>query len=82
MYRKNTDTVDAVISDLGMPNMNGVEMYTEMKKINPLVKVIISSGYLDRTFRNQMKNNGIVDILNKPYKFEEIGDILERVFVH
>jgi two-component system cell cycle sensor histidine kinase/response regulator CckA len=81
MYRKNTAAVDAVISDLGMPNMNGVEMYTEMKKINPAVKVIISSGYLDRTFRNQMKNNGIVDILNKPYKFEEIGDILERAFV-
>ncbi|MHB1049999.1 MAG: response regulator [Bacteroidota bacterium] len=81
LYSEHISAVDAVISDLGMPNMNGVEMYTEMKKINPSVKVIISSGYLDRTFRNQMKNNGIVDILNKPYKFEEIGDILDRVFV-
>lgn len=81
MYQQNTTAVDAVISDLGMPNMNGVEMYNEMKKINPGVKVIISSGYLDRNFRNQMKKNGIIEIVNKPYKFEEIGDVLERVFV-
>jgi PAS domain S-box-containing protein len=81
MYSALTEGVDAVISDLGMPNMNGVEMYSELKKINPAVKVIISSGYFDRTFRTQMKNNGIVDVLTKPYKFEEIGDVLEKIFV-
>lgn len=81
LYSKNRSDVDAIISDLDMPNMNGVEMYSELKKINPSVKVIISSGYLERNLRSQMMKNGIIDVLNKPYKFEEIGDILEKLFI-
>jgi PAS domain S-box-containing protein len=81
VYSTKASMVDAVISDLGMPNMNGVEMFSELKKINPGVKVIISSGYLDRTFRSQMLKNGIVDVVNKPYKFEEIEEVLQHVFL-
>jgi CheY-like chemotaxis protein len=81
VYSTKASMVDAVISDLGMPNMNGVEMFSELKKINPGVKVIISSGYLDRTFRSQMLKNGIIDVVNKPYKFEEIEEVLHHVFL-
>jgi len=79
LYRKHSATIDLVISDLGMPTMNGEEMFEELKKINPHIKVVISSGYLDRSIRSQMLTNGIAEIINKPYKFEEIGLVLERV---
>ncbi len=79
VYRKLGSKIDLVISDLGMPTMNGEEMFEELKKINPHVKVVISSGYLDRTMRTQLLKNGIMEILNKPYKFEEIGEVLENV---
>ena len=68
LYRKHNATVDLVISDLGMPTMNGEEMFEELKKINPLVKVVISSGYLDRSIRTHLLKNGIIEIINKPYK--------------
>ena len=78
IYRDRMNELDAVISDLGMPSMNGVEMFSEMRKLNPAVKVIISSGYTDGTFKSRMMKEGIVDVLNKPYRFEEIGEVLER----
>ncbi len=79
LYREHRSSIDLVISDLGMPNMNGEEMFEELKKINPQVKVVISSGYLDRSLRSQLIKNGIIEIINKPYKFEEIVTMLECV---
>jgi PAS domain S-box-containing protein len=79
LYREHCSSIDLVISDLGMPNMNGEEMFEELKKIKPDVKVVISSGYLDRSIRSQLMKNGIIEIINKPYKFEEIVTMLEGV---
>ncbi|MFA5833794.1 MAG: PAS domain S-box protein [Bacteroidota bacterium] len=79
LYRQHGNTIDVVISDLGMPNMSGEEMYKKLKIINPSVKVIISSGYLDRSIRSQMIEDGIKEVINKPYKFSEIDRIIGNV---
>ncbi len=79
VYRKKGKTIDLVISDLGMPNMSGEDMYKFLKKINPDVKVIISSGYLDQSIRSQMISAGIKEVITKPYKFKEIEKIISSV---
>ena len=79
IYHKHNATIDLIISDLGMPTMNGEEMFEELKKINNSVRVIISSGYLDGTIRTHLVKKGIIEIINKPYKFEEIVSVLELI---
>jgi len=79
MYLRHGSAIDVVISDLGMPNMTGEEMYKKLKSIDPLVKVIISSGYLDNSIRSQMIADGIKEVITKPYKFSEIDTIIGTI---
>lgn len=45
LYKKQWKSIAAVILDLSMPQMSGHEVLRETRRINPSVKVIISSGY-------------------------------------
>jgi PAS domain S-box-containing protein len=60
----------AVLLDLRMPIMDGRTAYDEMMKIDPSVKVIISSGYSDAEVKEYFVNQTDVLFLNKPYRFE------------
>lgn len=80
LYRSRAHEIDLVISDLDMPAMNGETMYHELKKINSAVQVVIASGYLDPDIRSKLKQDGIQHIITKPYKTEEIFQVLQQVF--
>ncbi len=80
IYKKMGPGIDVVISDLGMPNMSGEELFMNLKKLNPRINVIISSGYLDRLTRESILQLGVKEVISKPYKFVEIANILEKLF--
>jgi CheY-like chemotaxis protein len=78
-YRMYSDTIDVVITDLGMPEMGGEELYRELRKIDPDVKVVVSSGYLDGTTKNELLAMGIKDVLTKPFKIQDINAAIRAV---
>ena len=73
------DSISLVITDLGMPNMGGEELYGKLYGMNKNVKVIISSGFLDSSTRSDMLRKGIKDVLTKPYRFDQIFTTIRRV---
>jgi PAS domain S-box-containing protein len=78
IYAKEKSKIDIVITDLGMPKMSGEELFTQLHKMDPVLPVIISSGYLDGTTRDELMAKGIVDVMTKPYRLREIQRILFR----
>ena len=50
-----------------MPNLNGVEAYRQIKKMNPEAKVIFVSGVLNTQLEEQLQREGIQGFLRKPY---------------
>lgn len=72
VYQTNKDTISVVLSDMGLPKLGGWEAFQQMRLINPAVKVILASGYLDSNLRNEMIAAGAVDFIQKPYVSEEI----------
>ncbi|RPI65950.1 MAG: response regulator, partial [Ignavibacteriales bacterium] len=63
--------VDLIILDYNMPEMNGLDCVTEIRKFNKEVPIILSSGSLGLNGHDiNMKKTGINSFVNKPYEFD------------
>jgi|GEM_PF-326360 len=79
VYKEHQHKVSLVITDLGMPNMGGEQLFEKLKELNPDIKVLVSSGYLDTSSKSDLLRKGIKDVLTKPYKFDVIVETVRRV---
>jgi len=68
--------VDVVILDVKMPGMDGIETLREIKKIHPLVEVIMLTGHATVETAVEGMRLGAFDYLMKPCEIEEL---LEKV---
>jgi PAS domain S-box-containing protein len=77
---KTKQKIDIIIMDLTIPGgMSGEKAVKEILKIDPDVKCIISSGYSSGNIMSNYKDYGFIDVLIKPYKIEELEEVLNRV---
>jgi PAS domain S-box-containing protein len=79
IYQENKDSIDLIILDMLMPEMNGRETFIELKKINPSVKVIISSGFAEGSDIETLCNEGIKGMLAKPFQIHELSQKIDEV---
>ena len=77
-YRKHYREIDLVILDLIMPKMSGQDVFSEMKKIDPDVKVLISSGFSHTQATTQMLDQGALALLNKPFQITELAETVAK----
>ncbi len=66
IYKTNKQKIKLVLMDMTMPGKNGIEAFSEMKKLSPDVKVIILSGHSAESSSNEMISLGIIRVLQKP----------------
>jgi len=78
-YQLHYEQIDMVISDLGMPLMGGEEVFDKLVKINPEVKMVFMTGYLEESSRNGMLRRGVRNIIHKPFRIEEILECVSQV---
>ena len=70
----------AVIMDLTIPGgMGGKEAVGEVLRIDPEAKIIASSGYSNDPVMSDFRRYGFCGIITKPYRIEELGELLSRV---
>ena len=65
---KKKKRFDVVILDLNMPKMSGKETFIRLKKIDPDVRVVISTGYGDRVIDDSFGKAESDTFLQKPYQ--------------
>jgi C4-dicarboxylate-specific signal transduction histidine kinase/ActR/RegA family two-component response regulator len=76
IYRQEKDRIDLVILDLIMPGMGGQKCFQELLKINPKIKVIISTGASAEEQVREAFSPHPVGFVSKPY---QLKDMLEKV---
>lgn len=73
------EQVDIVITDIRMPDMDGLELAREVRGRYPDTCVIIESGYADFEYATTAIRYGVKDYLTKPVKSEELHKAIRRV---
>jgi signal transduction histidine kinase/CheY-like chemotaxis protein len=79
LYKARPDEIDLIIIDAVMPVMGGVEAVRYFREINPLVKVIFSTGYDKNTAPSQ--GAGISDemVLSKPFSIAALSHAVRKI---
>jgi signal transduction histidine kinase len=78
---KSGKSIDLLFSDVIMPgNLTGPELALEAKKINPNLKILLTSGYTKDTFINEKFDTDCVVHLPKPYKLDALATQLRIIF--
>jgi len=72
VYQEHWQEIDTVLLDWGLPRLGGSAVFRKLKEMNPQVKVIGVSGYLDFDLRDNMLREGVQDFLQKPCTANEI----------
>ena len=74
-FTDNKKNYALVISDLRLPNLNGLELLKKVKQLNPSVRTILTSAYEvddDQVFQNYMKQGIINLFVKKPIGLPEL----------
>ncbi|MGE5315231.1 MAG: PAS domain S-box protein [Acidobacteriota bacterium] len=79
VYRSRGQSIDLVLTDLGMPEMGGEELCRQLLKIDPSVAIIVSSGYLDGTTREELLDLGVFEVISKPARIGDIQSAIRKV---
>ncbi|MCI0470295.1 MAG: response regulator, partial [Candidatus Aminicenantes bacterium] len=77
-FRSHPDNFDLVVTDQTMPNMTGVQLTLELKKIRPDIPIILCTGFSEKVNEKNFLAKGISSFLMKPL----ISDDLARVVRH
>jgi PAS domain S-box-containing protein len=76
LFRKHKDEIALVMTDVGLPKISGDQLFFELKKVNPSVRVVLMSGYIDARLKSEIFRAGVHDFVQKPY---EPNEVLKKV---
>ncbi|MEA5569714.1 response regulator [Calothrix sp. UHCC 0171] len=72
LYAQHMDEISVVIMDMMLPLMDGMTAIRTLKKINPNVNIIATSGLMSNSKLNDIHSIGIKHFLHKPYTIKEL----------
>lgn len=81
MLQKSKD-IDVVLSDINMPEMDGLTLLNQMHEVNPIVKTVIVSAYGDMENIRTAMNRGAFDFICKPVNFQDLEVTIEKTIQH
>ena len=74
--------VDIVLSDINMPEMDGLTLLSRLNESSPLIKAVIVSAYGDMDNIRTAMNRGAFDFITKPINFEDLSVTMEKTINH
>jgi CheY-like chemotaxis protein len=79
LWRKNAADITLVLTDVGMPVMNGYKLFRKLKKLKPDLPIIISSGFGDGDVTSRISREDLAGLIGKPYSFDNFQEVLKSV---
>jgi len=80
LFDKHKDEIHLVITDMGMPTMDGYQLLNKIQRKKTQAKVAVMSGYMD-TEQNQRLAKAGVDVISKPFNFTEMLALIRSILM-
>ena len=74
--------VDIVLSDINMPEMDGLTLLSRLNELSPLIQSVIVSAYGDMENIRTAMNRGAFDFITKPINFKDLTLTMEKTLKH
>jgi len=79
IFEKHKGNIDLILLDMIMPGMGGGEVYDRLKRIDPEVKVLLSSGYSIDGEATEILNRGCQGFIQKPFNIEKLSQKVKNI---
>ncbi|MCU0286759.1 MAG: response regulator [Acidobacteria bacterium] len=78
LFKQHYENINLVLLDMVLPGQSGKDVYIEMKKINPGVKVLLNSGYKHDKRLTEAFELGVKHFIEKPYSLDELSTAIRK----
>ncbi len=79
IYDQRWAEIALIVSDIGLPGISGPDVYQRMKTINPRLKTLLSTGFVEPAQRSELFKSGVKEIILKPYDQLELLEKIRQV---
>ncbi len=80
IFENRKENIDLVITDTGMPNMDGCELIEELRRKKEDMKFVVMTGYIDSEQAQRLAKEQ-VDVVSKPFDMAEMSAIIRNVLM-
>lgn len=77
-FERAKHPIDLVLLDLTMPEQSGLDVLEDLRRREPAVKAILTSGYSDRELVASLRRPGVVGFLSKPHSLDDLTSAVGR----
>ena len=78
-YEEGWKGIDLVVLDMVMPKLGGRDVYERLRRINPEVKVVLTTGYSRNGRAREILGEGVQGFIQKPYQSKELLSVIKKV---
>ncbi len=79
LYIDRRDEIDVVLTDLSMTQVDGIELVSKLRDLNPNVRAIVSSGHMQKEQQEILQSLGVKYFLDKPYSADKLLRALHAI---
>lgn len=72
VYKQNKNVIDIIITDINLPNMNGLDMIKNINELNTSIPVIVTTAHTDSNFMLEAINLNVDKYMPKPIQIREL----------
>ena len=77
-YRNSAVPIRAVLMDLTMPHLDGVETFRELRRLDPACRVVLTSGYNEQEAIQDFLGKGLAAFVQKPFLRADLVRALQQ----